>query len=226
MTAAVEQATPLRVTPLVEEHIAAGARMVPFAGWSMPIQYAGGVLAEHRAVRRGAGLFDVSHMGQAFVTGSGAANSLQRLLSNDITRLDVDGRAQYTLLTNERGGIEDDLIAYRLGDDEYLLVLNASNRHTDIDLLRAGLGVDTELVDASDEWAMLALQGPTALDVLRDRCGIDMRSLPPFSIIDTTWNDVRVLAAKCGGSESLRGRFCRVAQCFVHVEAAHAVRND
>src|SRR3712207_6432036 len=100
--------------------------MVPFAGWLMPVQYAG-VLEEHRFVRRSAGVFDVSHMGQLVVEGPAAALDLQRLLSNDIDKLSADGHAQYTLLTNDRGGIEDDLIVYRRAADDFLLVVNASN---------------------------------------------------------------------------------------------------
>ena len=116
----------LRRTPLYERHVGAGARMVPFAGWEMPVQYEG-VIPEHLAVRREWGVFDVSHMGQLHVEGPNAGELLQALLSNDLARL-ADGEAQYTLLTNERGGIVDDLIAYRLGAHHYLLVVNAGNR--------------------------------------------------------------------------------------------------
>src|ERR671918_2404551 len=116
----------LQRTPLHERHVALGARMVPFAGWDMPVQYAG-VIAEHRAVRSDCGVFDVSHMGELEVEGPRAHELLQGLLSNDLDRVEPGG-AQYTLLTNERGGIVDDLIAYRLGHGQYLLVVNASNR--------------------------------------------------------------------------------------------------
>ena len=116
----------LRRTPLYERHVAAGARMVPFAGWEMPVQYTG-VIPEHLAVRADAGAFDVSHMGQLHVEGPMAAEFLQAMLSNDLDRLS-DGEAQYTLLTNERGGIVDDLIVYRMSHGHYLLVVNAGNR--------------------------------------------------------------------------------------------------
>ena len=119
----------LQQTPIHDRHVALGARMVPFAGWEMPVQYAG-VIAEHRAVRTDCGVFDVSHMGELEVEGPRAAELLQGLLSNDLDRVEVGG-AQYTLLTNERGGIVDDLIAYRLEPFRYLLVVNASNRETD-----------------------------------------------------------------------------------------------
>src|ERR671933_1102048 len=119
----------LQRTPLYERHVAGGARMVPFAGWEMPVQY-DGVIAEHRAVRADAGVFDVSHMGELEVEGPRARELLQSLLANDLDRI-APGQAQYTLLTNERGGIVDDLIAYRLDQFRYLLVVNASNRDTD-----------------------------------------------------------------------------------------------
>src|SRR5438034_3998128 len=116
-------------TPLHDRHVALGARLVPFAGWEMPVQYEG-VIQEHRAVRTDAGVFDVSHMGELEVEGPRAAELLQGLLSNDLDRIEP-GQAQYTLLTNERGGIIDTLIAYRLEPCRYLLVVNASNRETD-----------------------------------------------------------------------------------------------
>src|SRR3989442_15017738 len=113
-------------TPLYERHVALGARMVPFAGWEMPVQYEG-VIPEHRAVREDCGVFDVSHMGELEVEGPGAHELLQTLLSNDLDRVDVGG-AQYTLLTNERGGIVDDLIVYRLGQPNSLLVRHPGDR--------------------------------------------------------------------------------------------------
>ncbi len=113
-------------TPLHGRHVAAGARMVPFAGWEMPVQYEG-VIPEHRAVRSDCGVFDVSHMGQFHVEGPNAHELLQSLLSNDLDKIG-DGEAQYTLLTNERGGIVDDLIAYRIDPHHYLVVVNAGNR--------------------------------------------------------------------------------------------------
>src|SRR5216117_1863354 len=124
----------LQRTPLHDRHVALGARMVPFAGWEMPVQYEG-VIEEHRAVRTDAGMFDVSHMGEIEVEGPRAHSLLQSLLSNDLDRL-APGDAQYTLLTNEGGGIVDDLIAYRLEECRYLLVVNASNRDADVRWLK------------------------------------------------------------------------------------------
>jgi len=155
----------LRRTPLYERHAALGARLVPFAGWEMPVQYSS-IGEEHRAVRTKAGVFDVSHMGELRIAGDGAREYLQARLSNDLDRAD-DGHAQYTLLTNERGGIVDDLIAYRRGADDYLLVVNASNVEAD----HAALA---ETDDVSGEWAYLAVQGPEALE----RLGVE---ITPFT---------------------------------------------
>jgi aminomethyltransferase len=166
----------LRRTPLYERHAALGARLVPFAGWEMPVQYTS-IREEHRAVRTSAGVFDVSHMGQLELMGAGAHDYLQERLSNDLDRSD-DGRAQYTLLTNDRGGIVDDLIAYRRADDDYLLVVNASNVEPDHEAL-------SETSDVSDEWALLAVQGPQALD----RLEIEVE---PF-----TFREAEVLGVHC-----------------------------
>ncbi|HVM16238.1 MAG TPA: glycine cleavage system aminomethyltransferase GcvT [Gaiellaceae bacterium] len=151
-------------TPLHERHVAAGARLVPFAGWEMPVQYEG-VAAEHRAVRADCGVFDVSHMGELHVEGPSAHEFLQSVLSNDLDKVG-DGGAQYTLLTNERGGIVDDLIAYRLGAHHYLLVVNASNREPVFTWLKEREVRGSEVRDATDEYALLAVQGPRALERL------------------------------------------------------------
>jgi aminomethyltransferase len=148
-------------TPLHDRHVALGARMVPFAGWEMPVQYEG-VIAEHRAVRTDAGAFDVSHMGEIDVEGPRAHELLQGLLSNDLDRLEP-GQAQYTLLTNERGGIVDDLIAYRLDRCHYLLVVNASNRDADFAWLKEREIRGSEVRDVSEEYALVAVQGPNAI---------------------------------------------------------------
>jgi aminomethyltransferase len=151
-------------TPLYERHVAAGGRMVPFAGWEMPVQY-DGVIAEHRAVRADCGVFDVSHMGEIEIEGPRAHELLQGLLSNDLDRVEPGG-AQYTLLTNERGGIIDDLIAYRLDPHRYLLVVNASNREIAFEWLREHEIRGSDVRDVSDEYVLLAVQGPHALERL------------------------------------------------------------
>ena len=151
-------------TPLHARHLAAGARMVPFAGWEMPVQYEG-VIAEHKAVRSDAGVFDVSHMGQIHVEGPSAHELLQSLLSNDLDKIG-DGGAQYTLLTNERGGIIDDLIAYRLSPFHYLVVVNAGNREAAYTWIKDREIRGSEVRDASDDYALLAVQGPRSLERL------------------------------------------------------------
>ena len=151
-------------TPLHDRHVAAGARMVPFAGWEMPVQYEG-VIQEHRAVRSDAGVFDVSHMGEIEVEGPRAHDLLQSLLSNDLDRIGV-GAAQYTLLTNEQAGIIDDLIVYRLDEFRYLLIVNASNREADYEWLKNREHRGSDVRNVSDEYALLAVQGPRAIERL------------------------------------------------------------
>ncbi len=137
--------------------------MMPFGGFEMPVQYTS-ILDEHRAVRLHAGLFDVSHMGEVRVRGPHAFDFVQHLVTNDVSKL-TDGRAQYTAMCNETGGIVDDLLVYRIADDEYLLVINASNIDKDLAWMRAHNPMDAELVDESDATALLALQGPKAFDI-------------------------------------------------------------
>ena len=151
----------LRRTPLFDRHEQAGARLVPFAGWEMPVQYEG-IRQEHVAVRTSAGMFDVSHMGEIETTGPQAEELLQRLLSNDVTKL-AEGGAQYSVLCREDGGVLDDLFTYRLGPDRFLTVTNASNHEKDLAWFREHAGdFDAEVSDAHDRWAMLAVQGPRA----------------------------------------------------------------
>jgi glycine cleavage system T protein (aminomethyltransferase) len=151
----------LRRTPLFDRHERAGARLVPFAGWEMPVQYEG-IRQEHVAVRTGAGMFDVSHMGEIETSGPQAGELLQRLLSNDVTKIAERG-AQYSVLCREDGGVLDDLFTYRLGPDRFLTVTNASNHGKDLAWFRDHAGdLEVEVSDAADGWAMLAVQGPEA----------------------------------------------------------------
>ncbi|HET9163707.1 MAG TPA: glycine cleavage system aminomethyltransferase GcvT [Solirubrobacterales bacterium] len=151
----------LRRTPLYERHAELGAKLVPFAGWEMPVQYEG-VREEHMAVRTHAGMFDVSHMGEVEVEGPGALAFLQRALSNDVAAISIGG-AQYSCLCNEQGGVLDDLFAYRLGGDRYLLVTNSANHAADLAWLgRWSRGFDVAVRDVADRYAMLAVQGPHA----------------------------------------------------------------
>ncbi len=172
----------LRRTSLYDRHEALGARFVPFAGWEMPVLYTS-IVEEHRAVRARAGVFDVSHMGELEVAGAGAHAYLQTRLSNDLDKI-VPGQAQYTLLMNEDGGITDDLIAYRTGPESYLLIVNAANISEDhLALERAR--------DVSDEWALLAVQGPAALELLE-------LEVNRFTFHETTMFGVNCLVAGTG----------------------------
>jgi glycine cleavage system T protein (aminomethyltransferase) len=183
------EATLLR-TPLYARHVALGARMVPFAGYEMPVQYEG-VIPEHKAVRTDAGAFDVSHMGEIHVDGPTAQAFLQSVLSNDIDGLS-DDEAQYTLLTNESGGIVDDLIAYRLGHGQFYLVVNASNRAPVYDWLKEREPRGCEVRDASDEYGLVAVQGPRALERL------GLRDAPAFTHAMGELDGIEVMIARTG----------------------------
>ncbi|MHB8059733.1 MAG: glycine cleavage system aminomethyltransferase GcvT [Gaiellaceae bacterium] len=151
----------LKRTPLFDRHVALGARIVPFAGYEMPVFYEG-LISEHKAVRSDSGAFDASHMGVLEIDGPGTHHGLQSLLSNDLDRIGP-GQAQYELLTNEQGGIVDDLIVYRRADDAYLVIVNAANRAADVDWLSGRLPSSVNFRDVSDERALIAVQGPGAL---------------------------------------------------------------
>lgn len=153
----------LKRTALFDAHVAAGARMVPFAGWEMPLHY-GSQVAEHRAVRGECGLFDVSHMVVADLTGAGVTESLRWLLANDVAKLTRDGSALYSCMLNETGGIVDDLIVYRIGVDYYRLVLNAATADSDIDWIVAHRQHPDCRLERRDDLSILALQGPGAVD--------------------------------------------------------------
>ena len=154
-----------RKTPLYEKHVAHGARIVDFAGWWLPVQYAG-ILEEHRAVREQAGLFDVSHMGEIRIKGSGALPLLQQLLTNNMASLD-DGGVRYSPMCYATGGTVDDVLVYRLSEDEYWLVVNAANKDKDLAwILDNAAGFNATVMDESDQTAEVALQGPAAAAVL------------------------------------------------------------
>ncbi len=170
-----------RKTPLHSRHKALGARMVEFAGWEMPVQYRG-IQVEHEAVRSKAGLFDVSHMGEIDVSGPGAPAFCQRLTTNDVDRLEPS-QAQYTLMLNERAGIIDDLVLFRLQADRYLLCVNAARRAVDFAWLADHAGGDVAVRDASDDYALLALQGPAAEAVLQPLTPLVLSDLKPFHFV-------------------------------------------
>ena len=167
--------TALRRTSLYERHAAAGAKLVPFAGWEMPVQYTG-IRDEHLAVRRHAGVFDVSHMGEVQTRGPQATAFLQRVLSNEVRRL-PEGGAQYSLLCREDGGIIDDLFTYRLADCEFLTVTNAANHQKDLAWMQEqAAGFDVDVIDRAAEFGMLAVQGPAARELAG---GLADGPLPP-----------------------------------------------
>jgi aminomethyltransferase len=167
--------TALRRTPLFERHADAGAKLVPFAGWQMPVQYQG-IRDEHLAVRREVGVFDVSHMGQVQTRGPEVGRFLQRVLSNDIRRI-PEGGAQYGLLCRDDGGILDDVFTYRLADCEFLTVTNAANHERDLAWMQERAAeFDVDVIDCAPEFAMLAVQGPKARELVR---GLADGPLPP-----------------------------------------------
>ena len=169
--------TGLLRTALYDEHVARGGKLVNFGGWELPQQYTS-IKAEHLAVRHKAGLFDLSHMGRLDLRGPGAAEFLQRLLTNDVTRV-ASGRAQYTLLCRHDGGIIDDLVIYRRDEEDFFVVVNASNRDKDVAWMRSHLPDGVELTDRTFEVSLLALQGPLAQSVL-PASGIDLNAVPYF----------------------------------------------
>ncbi|MEK6278683.1 MAG: glycine cleavage system aminomethyltransferase GcvT [Actinomycetota bacterium] len=163
----------LRRTALYERHVEAGAKLVPFAGWEMPVEYEG-IRPEHFAVRTHAGMFDVSHMGEVESEGPGALPFLQRVLSNDVAKIEQGG-AQYSCLTNEQGGVIDDLFTYRLGGDRYLTVTNAANHGTDLEWLgRHSHAFDIAVRDVADRYAMLAVQGPNARRIVSGTLRVEL----------------------------------------------------
>ncbi|MBO7698130.1 MAG: glycine cleavage system aminomethyltransferase GcvT [Erysipelotrichaceae bacterium] len=151
-------------TPLYDAHVKLGGRIVPFAGYLLPVQYEG-VIAEHMAVREKAGLFDVSHMGEITFKGKGALASLNHLLTNDYTNMPV-GKVRYGVMCYDDGGTVDDLLVYKFGDEDYYVVINASNRHKDFEHMKANLLPDTQIEDISDSVAQVALQGPKSKEIM------------------------------------------------------------
>jgi aminomethyltransferase len=185
----------LRHTPLHARHAAAGARLVPFAGWEMPVQYTG-VREEHLAVRRDVGVFDVSHMGEIETRGPQALEFLQRILSNDVSKI-ADGGAQYSVLCREDGGVLDDLFTYRLAEGRYLTVTNASNHDKDLAWFqRHAKDFDVDVIDAHDQYAMLAVQGPHARDLLQKLTDAELPTR--FKTATITLAGVELLACGTG----------------------------
>jgi aminomethyltransferase len=192
----METTGPLLRTPLYDVHRESGAKMVPFGGWEMPVEYSG-LIAEHLAVRRAAGLFDVSHMGELEVEGPGALAFLQRITSNDVSRLQV-GQAQYSALPTEAGSPVDDIIVYRRAPQRYLIVVNASNIEKDYRFIRAAGPTDCEVTNKSDAFALIALQGPAAVPILQPLVSIDLATLGYYRCADAVVAGRPVLVSRTG----------------------------
>ncbi len=185
---------PLR-TPLYETHVQAGAKMVEFAGWEMPVQYAG-ILAEHDAVRKRAGLFDVSHMGEVVFRGPKALEALSRVFTNDLSKT-VDGQAQYGCLCRDSGGIVDDVVVYRRAADDLLVCVNAANRQKDYEWLAAHAG-GADVKNESDDWAQLAFQGPLAAQVLQRLTKVNLSAIKTYRFSPGEVAGVRCIVARTG----------------------------
>lgn len=186
----------LRHTPLHDEHKELGAKLVDFAGYEMPVQYEG-IKAEHKAVREHAGLFDVSHMGEAVFRGPDAEKAVQRLVTRDVSRQE-EGQAGYCAVCYESGGTVDDVIVYKRPDD-LLVVVNAANREKDFEHFRAYIeDLDVDLTDESDDWALLALQGPDAVAMLQNFTNEDLPAIKPFRFIEGDIEGASAIISRTG----------------------------
>ena len=165
----------MKNTALTHIHEKLGAKMVPFAGFNMPVQYEG-INAEHETVRNGVGVFDVSHMGEFFIKGKGALDLIQKVTSNDASKL-VDGQAQYSCMPNDKGGIVDDLIVYKIKDEDYLVVVNASNIEKDWNWIEKHNTFGAEMTNMSDQYSLLAIQGPKAIEAMQSLTDVDLSAI-------------------------------------------------
>jgi aminomethyltransferase len=185
-----------RKTPLYNEHVRLGAKMVSFAQWLMPVQYTS-IVEEHQAVRNSVGIFDISHMGQLITEGSGAGEWLNSMLTNNIAKLNV-GMGQYTFLLNELGGIIDDLIVYRIDEETFLLVVNAARTEEDLAWLQKHLRAPVRIENRSAEFGGVAIQGPRIMELFHAVFGNDLELPPRNAILDLPFGETRVSAARTG----------------------------
>ena len=186
----------MKNTPLTKIHEALGAKLVPFAGYNMPVTYEG-VNAEHLTVRSGVGVFDVSHMGEFLIGGPNALTLIQKVTTNDASKL-VIGKAQYSCLPNENGGIVDDLIVYRIKEEQYLLVVNASNIEKDWDhITKYNADIKAEMRNISDNYSLLAIQGPKAIEAMQSLSSVDLGNIPfySFEVADFAGIDYVIISA-------------------------------
>lgn len=189
-------AATLRRTPLFDTHKAEGARLIDFGGWEMPVQYKLGILKEHKAVRESVGLFDVCHMGEVSLRGANASKTVQNLVTGDVSKLD-DGAALYTLMCLDSGGIVDDCIVYRRSADDYLIILNAANRESDLAWIKERCA-DAEIVDESDDTGLIAVQGPAAVGLVDGLSADDLEAVGRFRFVDTKLADIECMVARTG----------------------------
>ncbi|MEP2935665.1 MAG: glycine cleavage system aminomethyltransferase GcvT [Gilvibacter sp.] len=171
----------MKDTALTATHVALGAKMVPFAGYNMPVSYEG-VSAEHQTVRDAVGVFDVSHMGEFLITGPNALDLIQKVTSNDASKL-TDGKAQYSCFPNATGGIVDDLIVYRLEQEKWLLVVNASNIQKDWDWISSHNTMGAEMKDLSEDYSLLAIQGPKAVEAMQSLSSVDLSEIAFYNFV-------------------------------------------
>lgn len=188
----------LQRTALFDEHVAAGGRIVPFAGYELPVQYSG-VIAEAKAVRGGVGMFDVSHMARVALTGERVVEFLEYITTNDVAKL-TDATGQYSMIPNEKGGIIDDIIVYRISSDEFKLVVNASNHVKDLVWLRLQNHFDVLIVDQTDETCMIAVQGPRAVSVLASLASDpdELKNAPIFGVSEQSIAGIDCFVARSG----------------------------
>lgn len=214
---ATPSVTETKKTPLAEEHVKLGAKMVDFAGWWMPIQYSG-LREEHNNVRANVGLFDVSHMGEIRFKGPHSLPTLEWLTTNDVAKLN-DGEAQYSLLPNDQGGLVDDIIVYCLKKNEdYLVCVNASNKDKDYKWMQAN-NRGADITDESDSWGQIAIQGPKALELCDKVFGFKVSEMKSFTVKSSTFQNFKILVATTGYTGE---KGCEV---FVEAKGAAALWN-
>lgn len=205
---------PMKKTPLADEHVKLGAKMVDFAGWWMPIQYSN-LREEHDNVRNNVGLFDVSHMGEVRVRGAKALETLEWLTTNDVAKLG-NGEAQYSLLPNDQGGLVDDVIVYCVEkNQDYLVCVNAANRDKDFQwMVKNNKGAD--ITDESDSWGQIAVQGPKAFDLCKKVLGIDVQAMKSFTFVQSQFENYKIIVATTG--------YTGEKGCEIFIETAGTVK--
>lgn len=204
----------MKNTALTEKHIALGAKMVPFAGYNMPVQYEG-VNIEHETVRSSVGVFDVSHMGEFLLTGPNALALIQKVSSNDASVLTI-GKAQYSCMPNGKGGIVDDLIIYRMKEEQYLLVVNASNIEKDWDWISSHNDLGVEMRNISDDYSLLAIQGPKAAEAMQSLTSVNLSEIPYYSFVVGDFAGVEHVIISATGYTGSGGFEIYVKNDFVH----------